>query len=122
MVFDNGSDLTAAAATAANADVAIVFGYYLEGEGADRPASRQSQPDDGATADALIAAVAAANPNTIVILQTGGPVLMPWIDQVKGVLEVWYAGVKMGPAIAGAAVGRRQPVGQAAADVPGLGG
>jgi beta-glucosidase len=50
--------------------------------------------------DDLISAVAAANPNTIVVLQTGGPVLMPWIDQVKGVLETWYAGQSMGTAIA----------------------
>ena len=49
--------------------------------------------------DALISVVAAANPNTVVILQTGGPVLMPWINQVKGVLEVWYAGQRMGDAI-----------------------
>lgn len=95
VVFDNGSDLTSAAATAAGADVAIVFGYYREGEGGDRPDLHLE-----GNGDALISAVAAANPNTIAILQTGGPVVMPWIDQVKGVFEVWYAGVRMGPAIA----------------------
>ena len=95
VVFDNGSDLAATTATAQSADVAIVFGYYQEGEFNDRPNLNL----DG-NGDALVSAVAAANPNTIVILQTGGPVLMPWIDQVKGVLEVWYAGVEMGNAIA----------------------
>jgi beta-glucosidase len=94
VVFDDGTDLAAAAATAQNAQVAIVFGYYRAGEFNDRTNINL----DG-NGDALIAAVAAANPNTIVILQTGGPVLMPWVNQVKGVLEVWYAGVEMGNAI-----------------------
>jgi len=48
--------------------------------------------------DDLVSTVAAANPNTVVVLQTGSPVLMPWIDDVKGVLEIWWAGVEMGNA------------------------
>jgi beta-glucosidase len=95
VVFDNGGDLASAAATARSADVAIVFGYYREGEFTDRP--NLSLDNNG---DALIEAVAAANPNTVVILQTGGPALMPWLGQVKGVAEVWYAGQEMGNAIA----------------------
>lgn len=107
VLFDNGSDLSSAAATAASADVAIVFGYYTQGEGNDM--------DDlllDNNGDALVAAVAAANPNTIVILQTGGPVLMPWIDDVRGVFEVWYAGVKMGDAIAALVWGDVNPSGK----------
>lgn len=107
VVFDNGSDLATAAATAASADVAIVFGYYTQGEGADL--SSLSLANNG---DALISTVAAANPNTIVILQTGGPVLMPWIDDVPAVLEVWYAGQEMGGAIAALLWGDVNPSGK----------
>lgn len=95
IVFDNGSDLAVAAATAAGADVAIVFSYYTSGEFTD--IADLNLDNNG---DALVSAVAGANPNTIVILQTGGPVVMPWIDQVKGILEVWFAGQEMGNAIA----------------------
>jgi beta-glucosidase len=107
VTFNDGSDPAAAAATAAAADVAIVFGYYREGEFADRP----SLSLDG-NGDALISAVAAANRNTIVVLQTGGPVLMPWLSSVKGVLEVWYAGEQMGPAIAALLWGDVNPSGR----------
>jgi beta-glucosidase len=84
VTFADGSDPAAAAATAAAADVAVVFGYYREGEFADRP--NLSLDGNG---DALISAVAAANPKTVVVLETGGPVLMPWLDLVEGVL--WTA-------------------------------
>lgn len=107
VVFDNGADLASAAATAASADVAIVFGYYEEGEGEDRP--NLNLDSDG---DALVEAVAAANDNTVVVLQTGGPVLMPWIDDVSGVLEVWYAGQEMGNAIAALLWGDVNPSGK----------
>jgi beta-glucosidase len=107
VTYADGSDLTAAAAAAATADVAIVFGHYQEGEFADRP--NISLDGNG---DALVQAVAAANPNTVVVLQTGGPVVMPWIDSVKGVLEVWYAGEQMGPAIASLLWGDAAPSGK----------
>jgi beta-glucosidase len=107
VTYANGTDLAAAAATAAAADVAVVFGYYREGEFADRP--NISLDGNG---DALIGAVAAANPNTIVVLQTGGPVVMPWIDSVRGVLEVWYAGEQVGPAIAALLWGDISPSGK----------
>ena len=107
VTYADGSDLAAAAATAAAADVAVVFGYYQEGEFADRP---NISLDGGG--DALIDAVAAANPDTVVVLQTGGPVVMPWIDAVDGVLEVWYAGEQMGPAIAALLWGDVAPSGK----------
>jgi len=107
VVFDNGSDLASAADTAASADVAIVFGYYTQGEGSDMP--DLALDNDG---DALVSAVAAANPNTVVILQTGGPVLMPWVDDVKGIFEVWYAGQEIGPAIAALLWGDVNPSGK----------
>ena len=107
VVFDNGADLATAAATAGGADVAIVFGYYRSGEFNDRANILL----DG-NGNALIAAVAAANANTIVVLQTGGPVLMPWLADVEGVLEVWYAGQEMGPAIASLLWGDVNPSGK----------
>lgn len=107
VLYNNGSDPAAAAATAANADVAVVFGYYREGEGSDR--ADLSLEGNG---DALINAVSAANKNTVVVLQTGGPVLMPWLGSVRGVLESWYAGQQMGPAIARLLYGDVNPSGK----------
>jgi beta-glucosidase len=107
VTFNDGSDPDAAAAAAAGADVAIVFGHYREGEFEDRP--NLSLDGNG---DALVAAVAAANRNTVVVLQTGGPVLMPWLSSVRGVLQVWYAGQEMGPAIASLLWGDVNPSGR----------
>jgi beta-glucosidase len=106
VTFDNGSDPTAAAAAARAADVAVVFGYYTEGEGTDRTSINL---DNGG--DALVSAVAAANPNTVVVLETGSAVLMPWLDQVKGVLEAWYPGVEQGAALAALLFGDANPSG-----------
>jgi beta-glucosidase len=107
VTFDDGSDPAAAASTARAADVAIVFGHYQSGEFADRP---NISLDAGG--DALISAVAAANRNTVVVLQTGGPVLMPWLGEVEAVLEVWYAGEQMGPGIAALLWGDANPSGR----------
>ena len=107
VVFNNGTDPAAAATAAADADLAIVFGYYRSGEFNDRP--NISLDGNG---DALIAAVAASGTPTIVVLQTGGPVLMPWLADVEGVLEVWYAGQEMGPAIAALLWGDANPSGK----------
>src|ERR1700692_272970 len=85
--FDSGADPAAAAALAKTADVAIIFAYQWESEGMDLDSL--SLPD---RQDDLIAKVAAANPHTIVVLETGSPVTMPWADQVSGILEAWYAG------------------------------
>ncbi|MFD0687792.1 beta-glucosidase [Actinomadura fibrosa] len=107
VTFDNGKDHAAAATAARSADVAIVFGHYTEGEFADRPDLRLD-----AGGDALISAVAAANPNTVVVLQTGSAVLMPWKDEVKAVLETWYAGDQQGTAIARLLWGDANPSGK----------
>ena len=85
--FDSGADPAAAAALAKIADVAIVFAYQWESEGMDLDSL--SLPEHQ---DELIAKVAAANPHTIVVLETGGPVTMPWVDQVSAILEAWFAG------------------------------
>ncbi len=102
----SGTDPTQAAAAAAQAQVAIVFASYSEGEGSDL--SSISLPDNQ---DAMIEAVAAANPNTIVVLNTGGPVLMPWLSSVKAVLEAWYPGQDDGAAIASVLFGDVDPSG-----------
>ncbi|MBO9498506.1 MAG: glycoside hydrolase family 3 C-terminal domain-containing protein [Novosphingobium sp.] len=101
-------DLIARAVAAAKqADVAVVFAGERFGEGMDR-ASLSLQNDQ----DALIAAVAAANPNTVVVLSTGGPVAMPWLPKVRGVLETWMGGDAYGPAVAGMLFGDREPDGR----------
>ncbi|HWD69055.1 MAG TPA: glycoside hydrolase family 3 C-terminal domain-containing protein [Solirubrobacteraceae bacterium] len=102
----SGADPTQAAAAAAQAQVAIVFASYSESEGSDLTSI--SLPNNQ---DALIEAVAAANPNTIVVLNTGGPVLMPWLSSVKGVLEAWYPGQDDGGAIASVLFGDTDPSG-----------
>lgn len=61
--------------------------------------------------DALIAAAAAANPHTIVVLETGGPVLMPWLDKTAGVIEAWYSGARGANAIAHVLLGKTNPSG-----------
>jgi beta-glucosidase len=75
--------------------VAIVFVNQNTSEGMDR--SNLDLPGDQ---NLLISAVAAANPNTVVVLNTGGAVLMPWLNQVKSVIEAWLPGQEDGQAIA----------------------
>jgi len=85
--FDSGADPAAAAALAKNSEVAIVFAYQWESEGMDLPSLALPEHQDD-----LIAKVAAANPHTIVVVESGGPVTMPWVGQVSAILEAWYAG------------------------------
>ncbi|MDQ2821018.1 MAG: glycoside hydrolase family 3 C-terminal domain-containing protein [Pseudomonadota bacterium] len=107
VVFDDGSDLAKAARTAASVDTVIVFGYNTTGEFFDLP--NLNLFSDG---DALIAAVAAANPKTTVILQTAGPVLMPWVNSVPAVMETWWSGDAGGDAIASLLFGDVNPSGK----------
>ncbi len=93
--FDSGSDPAAAAALAKSSDVAIVFAYQWESEGMDLESL--SLPEHQ---DELIAKVAAANPHTIIVIESGGPVTMPWVDQVSGILEAWYGGSRGAEAVA----------------------
>ncbi|MEC4594267.1 glycoside hydrolase family 3 C-terminal domain-containing protein [Nitrospirillum amazonense] len=105
--FNDGSYPAEAAAVAKTTNVAIVFATQWMSEGADAP--DLSLPNGQ---DALIAAVAAANPNTIVVLETGGPVHMPWLDKVAGVVEAWYPGSRGGEAIADILFGDANPSGR----------
>ena len=111
--FSSGEDRASAAALARNADVAIVFAYQWETEDRDLP--NLSLPDNQ---DALIAEVAAANRRTIVVLETGGPVTMPWIDNVAGVVEAWYAGSRGHLAVARVLLGEVNPTGKLAVTFP----
>jgi len=102
--YDPGTDAAAAAALAKTADVAIVFAYQWESEGMDLDSL--SLPENQ---DDLIAKVAAANPRTIVVLETGSPVIMPWAKQVSGILEVWYGGSRGAEAMARVIFGEVNP-------------
>lgn len=105
--YDPGTDPSAAAALARKSDVAIVFATQWLSEEYD--AANLSLPDGQ---DKLIEAVAAANPRTVVVLETGGPVLMPWLARVGAVLEAWYPGSGGGEAIAEILAGHENPSGR----------
>ena len=111
--FNSGQDPTAAAAVAKSADVAIVFAYQWLSEGMDL--ATLSLPDNQ---DALIEQVAAANPHTIVVLETGTAVTMPWIGKVGGIVEAWYAGSSGHKALANVLVGEVNPSGKLAMTFP----
>ena len=84
-----------------------MFANDAQGEGMDR--NSLELPGDQ---DQLIEAVAHANRHTIVVLNTGGPVLMPWLHDVAGVLEAWYPGQQFGTAIAAVLFGDASPGGR----------
>jgi beta-glucosidase len=105
--FRNGRSASEAASLAAQADIAIVFANKWSGEGMDQP--DLSLPDGQ---DAVIAAVAAANPNSIIVLQTGNPILMPWLNETAAVIQAWYPGARGGEAIASVLFGETNPSGR----------
>ena len=111
VTYDDGSDPSRAAALARASDVAIVVAANYESEGADLQCLSLECPNAYGNQDALISQVAAANPNTIVVLETGGPVLTPWRSKVKGLLEAWYPGEQGGAAIARVLFGDVDPSG-----------
>ncbi|RXS98171.1 glycosyl hydrolase [Silvibacterium dinghuense] len=102
--YNSGDDASSAAALAKSSDVAIVFVNQPMYEGHD--AKTLTLPDNQ---DALVSAVAAANPHTIVIAETGGPVAMPWSDEVAGIFEAWFPGIGGGEAIANLLFGTVNP-------------
>ncbi|WP_431634931.1 beta-glucosidase family protein [Dyella sp. KULCS107] len=107
VAYASGEDIAAAAKLAAQSKVAVVFAEQWVAESMDVPT--MSLPGNQ---DALIAAVAKANPHTIVVLETNGPVKMPWLDQVQGVVEAWYPGANGGEAIARVLFGEVEPSGR----------
>ena len=121
VVFDKGTDPQAAAAVAKNADVAVVVVHNVSTEGVDLPDLKLHDGScdvftgctyGGTDQDALISAVAAANPHTVVVLQTAGPVTMPWLSAVPGVLETWFPGQEDGHVVSDLLFGDVNPSGK----------
>lgn len=107
VTYVDGTDPQVAAAAARDADLAIVFAWQWQTEAADVETMALPQGQD-----ALVSAVAAVNPRTLVVLETGGPVTMPWLGQVPAVLEAWYPGQRGGEAIARVLFGDVNPGGR----------
>lgn len=113
VTYLDGKDVAATAAAAAKADLVIVFGEQWTGESIDAPDLNLPLGQD-----AVISAVAKANPKTVVVLETGGPVVMPWLNDVGAVLEAWYPGTSGGEAIARVLTGEVNPSGHLPATFP----
>jgi beta-glucosidase len=112
VTFNDGSDRAAAAALARSAEVVVVFATQWSTEGMDIAMALDGEQD------ALIAAVTAANPKTVVVLETAGPVLMPWRDKAGAILEAWYPGALGGEAIGKVLFGEINPQGRLPATFP----
>ena len=111
--FDDGTNAARAASVAAAAEVAVVFVSQWASEGMDLPSLNFTDVVHSAyNQDALVSAVAAANPRTIVVMENGGPQIMPWLNQVAAVLEAWYPGQRGGEAIANLLFGSVNPSGK----------
>jgi beta-glucosidase len=113
VTYVSGEDAAAAASAAKSADIAIVFGYQWESENSDLETL-----DLSGDQNKLIEAVAAANPKTIVVLETGSPATMPWIDKVAGVVEAWYPGIRGAEALANILTGSVNPTGKLSITFP----
>jgi beta-glucosidase len=105
--FDPGYTPAEAALTAKRSDVVIAFGIRVEGEGFDLPDLSLPWGQDD-----VIDAVATANPNTIVVLEAGNPVSMPWRDKVKAIVQAWYPGQSGARAISEILTGQVSPSGR----------
>lgn len=105
--YVDGGDIGDAVEVARRSSVAVVVVHDMEAERHDR--ASLALPGNQ---DALVNAVAAANPRTIVVLETGSAVLMPWRNSVSGILETWYPGEQAGPALVDLLSGRVNPSGR----------
>ncbi|AXJ08496.1 beta-glucosidase [Arthrobacter sp. PM3] len=123
VVADPQAEIDAAVAAARNADVAVVVvgtNAAIESEGFDR-----TDLDLPGAQNQLVEAVAAVNPRTVVVVNSGSPVLMPWLEKVNAVLLGWFGGQEFGTAVADILLGTEEPGGRlpttwpaALADVP----
>ncbi len=119
VVYADGSSMAEARVAARTASIAVVVVGDSESEGIDRKnlvltggtCTLAGCTPQTVNQNALIANVAAANPNTVVVLDTGGPVLMPWLHSIKGLLEAWYPGQQDGSALAALLFGDADPSG-----------
>jgi beta-glucosidase len=102
--YNPGTDPASAAALAKTTDVAIVFAYQWESEEMDLPSLSLSENQE-----ALIEAVAAANPRTTVVLESGSPVTTPWAGRVNSIIEAWYGGTRGAEALANILFGDVNP-------------
>ncbi len=107
LTIDGSADPAKAAQLAAAADIAVVVVGSFESEGADR--QTMSLPDGQ---DELVAAIAAANPRTIVFLHAGSPITMPWVEDVAAIVEGWYPGGEDGEITAALLFGDAYPSGK----------
>ncbi|MFK0113594.1 beta-glucosidase [Streptomyces sp. NPDC091217] len=116
---DPDAEIAAAAALAAESDVALVVvgtDEAIESEGFDRETlALPGRQDD------LVRAVAAANPRTVVLVNSGAPVLTPWRDEVAAVLLGWFGGERFGEALADVLLGVQEPGGRLSATWPATG-
>ena len=106
VTYRDGNYVADAVNQAKQADVVIVFATKWASEGFDVPDLSLPRGQD-----ALISAVAAANPRTIVVLETGNPIVMPWLTSTAAVMEAWYPGARGGEAIASVLFGETNPSG-----------
>jgi beta-glucosidase len=119
VVYDQGDDSARAARVAGAADAAVVVVADTSSEGSDKPClGLNCGSTDGLDRDALIERVAAANRRTVVVLETGGPVLTPWRGRVAGLLEAWYPGLEGGAAMGRVLFGDAEPGGRLPATFP----
>lgn len=107
IVFDDGGNATRAAALARTADVVLLFPSVWTSEGMDL-----TSLSFASTLNATIAAVTAANPRTVVVLQSGGALLLPWLNEAPAVLAAWYPGARGAQAIARLLFGHVNPSGK----------
>jgi len=120
VLYADGTSGADATAVAKQADVAIVVIADSESEGNDRTTLDAGGPGvcvsvgcsgTGQNENALVQTVAAANPNTVVVIDAGAPISMPWLGSVKSILDAWYPGVENGNAIADLIYGISDPSG-----------
>jgi beta-glucosidase len=141
VTYADGSDRAEAARLARAADVALVVTGDVQTEGHDKTCLglsctsdlinsngvlflqgssclQQACPLNGTDQEGLIETVAAANRDTVVVLQTGGPVVTPWRHRVAGLLQAWYPGQEGGTAVASVLFGDRDPGGRLPSTFP----
>jgi beta-glucosidase len=106
VTFADGSDVSQAASLARSAEIAVVMVGDINSEGRDHQISLEGEQDK------LVEAVAAANPRTVVVLKSGSPILMPWVNHVPAILEAWYPGEEDGHAVAALLFGDYNPSGK----------
>lgn len=115
--YTDGANIAVAQRLARLAHVAVVVVHDAESEGRDR--TSLSLPGNQ---DALVEAVAAVNPRTVVVVESGAPVYMPWLGSVSAVLETWYPGQDAGQSLVGLLTGTVDPGGKLPVSWPAPGG